>query len=142
MKPIVSAVHAWFWWVTSLPSACWIVRMSLAFADALVYSVVVSIFAIVILSVLGLLFRANHPELVGGDEDPEDGPAVAATVFTAVIIYVVRCVSPTSWRLSYGGPSEICEHLADVGCFQGFLVFCGFQGLLHLRENRRGTIAL
>ena len=124
------------------PSACWIARISSAFADALASSFVISIFAIVILSVLGLLFRGNHPELVGGDEDPEDGPAVAATVFTAVIIYVVRCVSPNSWRLLYGGTSEICENLADVGCFQGFLVFCGFQGLLHMRENRRGTIAL
>ncbi|KAK4239715.1 hypothetical protein C8A03DRAFT_32237 [Achaetomium macrosporum] len=87
MKPIVSAVQAW---------SC----------------VVISIFAIIILSVLGILFKGNHPELVGGDEDPENGPEVAATVFTAVIIYA------------------------------GFLVFCGFQGLLHLRENRRGAIAL
>ncbi|KAK4128582.1 hypothetical protein N657DRAFT_562091 [Parathielavia appendiculata] len=87
MKPIVSAVQAW---------SCF----------------VISCFAIVILSVLGILFRGNHPELVGGEEDPEDGPAVAATVFTAVIIYA------------------------------GFLIFCGFQGLLHIRENRRGSIAL
>jgi len=47
------------------------------------------VFAIVILSTLGLLYRANHPELVGGDEDPEDGATVAATVFIAVIIYAV-----------------------------------------------------
>ncbi|EGS17420.1 uncharacterized protein CTHT_0067450 [Thermochaetoides thermophila DSM 1495] len=87
MKPIVSAVQAW---------SCF----------------VISLFAIVILSVLGLLFKNNHPELVGGDDDPENGPEVAATVFTAVIIYT------------------------------GFLVFCGIQGLLHLRENRRGAIAL
>ncbi|KAH6650140.1 hypothetical protein F5144DRAFT_597628 [Chaetomium tenue] len=87
MKPVVSAMQAW---------SCF----------------VISVFAIVILSVLGFLFRGNHPELVGGEEDPADGPAVAATVFTAVIIYA------------------------------GFLVFCGCQGLLHLRENRRGAIAL
>ncbi|KAL2022787.1 hypothetical protein VTK56DRAFT_4603 [Thermocarpiscus australiensis] len=87
MKPIVSAVQAW---------SC----------------VTISIFAIVILSILGLLFNKNHPELVGGDEDPSNGPEVAATVFTAVIIYA------------------------------GFLIFCGFQGLLHLRESRRGAIAL
>jgi hypothetical protein len=32
---------------------------------------------------------------------------------------------------------------ADTGCSdQGFFVFCGLQGLLHLRENRRGAIAL
>ncbi|EAQ92700.1 predicted protein [Chaetomium globosum CBS 148.51] len=62
MKPVVSAMQAW---------SCF----------------VISVFAIVILSVLGFLFRGNHPELVGGEEDPADGPAVAATVFTAVIIY-------------------------------------------------------
>ncbi|KAL2154326.1 hypothetical protein VTH82DRAFT_3002 [Thermothelomyces myriococcoides] len=87
MKPIVSAMQAW---------SCF----------------VISVFAIIILSVLGFLFRGNHPELVGGEDDPENGPEVAATIFTAVIIYA------------------------------GFLVFCGFQGLLHLRENRRGAIAL
>jgi hypothetical protein len=58
-------------------------------AGLTINSVVISIFAIVILSTLGLLFRANHPELVGGDEDPEDGATVAATVFIAVIIYAV-----------------------------------------------------
>lgn len=52
----------------------------------------ISVFAIVILSVLGVLFRGNHPELVGGEEDPTDGPAVAATVFTAVIIYAVGSI--------------------------------------------------
>ncbi|KAK5663407.1 hypothetical protein OQA88_3836 [Cercophora sp. LCS_1] len=87
MKPVVSAMQAW---------SC----------------VVISIFAIVILSTLGFLFKANHPELVGGDEDPENGAAVATTVFTAVFIYA------------------------------GFLVFCGLQGLLHVRESRRGAIAL
>jgi hypothetical protein len=56
---------------------------------------VISVFAIVILSILGFLFKGNHPELVGGEDDPEDGPAVAATVFTAVIIYAVRFAHPT-----------------------------------------------
>lgn len=53
-------------------------------------------FAIVILSILGLLFRKNHPELVGGEEDPQNGEEVAATVFIAVLIYVV--CSPLSER--------------------------------------------
>ncbi|KAK4461865.1 hypothetical protein QBC42DRAFT_177437 [Cladorrhinum samala] len=87
MKPLVSAVQAW---------SC----------------VVISVFAIVVLTTLGFLFKANHPELVGGEEDPENGPVVAGVVFTAVTIYA------------------------------GFLVFCGLQGLLHARESRRGSIAL
>ncbi|EMR66296.1 hypothetical protein MGN70_013930 [Eutypa lata] len=87
MKPIVSSMQAW---------SC----------------VVISVFAIVILSILGGLFRSQHHEFVGGIEDPEDGPAVAGTIFTAVIVYAA------------------------------FLVFCGLQGMLHLRENRRGAIAL
>ena len=66
-------------------------------------SFVISVFAIVILSVLGLLFRGNHPELVGGVEDPEYGSAVAATVFTAVIIYAVCRANPASRRLSRVG---------------------------------------
>lgn len=69
-------------------------------------SFVISVFAIVILSVLGLLFRGNHPELVGGVEDPEDGPAVAATVFTAVIIYAVCRANPASTRLPIIGNRE------------------------------------
>ncbi|KLU87587.1 hypothetical protein MAPG_06584 [Magnaporthiopsis poae ATCC 64411] len=87
MKPLVSAVQAW---------SC----------------VVISVFAIIILSVLGLLFNSNHHELVGGGDDPENGPAVASTIFVAVLIYA------------------------------GFLVFCGLQGMLHVRESRRGAIAL
>ncbi|RYP36422.1 hypothetical protein DL767_003385 [Monosporascus sp. MG133] len=87
MKPVVSATQAW---------SC----------------VVISAFAIVILSILGGLFRSNHHEMVGGTGDPEDGSAVAGTIFTAVFVYAA------------------------------FLVFCGLQGMLHLRENRRGAIAL
>ncbi|KAK1989569.1 hypothetical protein LZ30DRAFT_776083 [Colletotrichum cereale] len=87
MKPVVSAMQAW-------------------------QCTVISVFAIVILGVLGLLFGQNHPELVGGEEDPEDGSAVASTIFVAVLIYI------------------------------GFFIFCGLQGLLHVRENRRGAIAL
>ncbi|KAK3383766.1 hypothetical protein B0T24DRAFT_673603 [Lasiosphaeria ovina] len=87
MKPVVGAMQAW---------SCF----------------VISIFAIVVLSVLSILFNKNHPELVGGDEDPENGHEVAKTLFVAIMIYI------------------------------GFIVFCGIQGLLHLRESRRGAIAL
>ncbi|KAK1639097.1 hypothetical protein BDP81DRAFT_392464 [Colletotrichum phormii] len=87
MKPVVGAMQAW-------------------------QCTVISVFAIVILGVLGILFKQNHPELVGSEEDPKDGSAVAGTIFVSVMIYV------------------------------GFFVFCGLQGLLHVRENRRGAIAL
>ncbi|KAB5536474.1 hypothetical protein GE09DRAFT_1213078 [Coniochaeta sp. 2T2.1] len=87
MKPVVGAMQAW---------SC----------------TVISAFAIIILGVLGLLFNAEHPEMVGGEEDPENGHTVAVTVGIAVLIYA------------------------------GFLVFCGIQGVLHMRESRRGAIAL
>jgi hypothetical protein len=58
-------------------------------------STVISAFAILILGILGLLFNAEHPEMVGGVEDPADGHEVAATIFIAVMIYAVStCVRP------------------------------------------------
>ncbi|KAL1302589.1 hypothetical protein AAFC00_002967 [Neodothiora populina] len=87
MKPVVSAFNAW---------TC----------------IVISVFAIVILSVLGTLFAKNNHTVMGSDEDPEDGSAVAAAVFGAVGIYGI------------------------------FLLFCGSQAFLHQRERRRGAIAL
>jgi len=87
MKPVVSILHAW---------SC----------------IVISVFAIVILSIIGALFKANHHSMVGSTADPANGAAVAATVFSAVIVYAV------------------------------FLLGCGFQAYLHYRDNRRGAIAL
>ncbi|KAF2175270.1 hypothetical protein K469DRAFT_69424 [Zopfia rhizophila CBS 207.26] len=87
MKPVVSAMNAW---------TC----------------IVVSVFAIVILSIIGSLFKSNNHIMMGGQEDPKDGSAVAGAVFGAVFIYI------------------------------GFFVFCGLQALLHLRESRRGAISL
>lgn len=52
-------------------------------------STVISVFAIIILSVLGLLFKSEHHELVGAEDDPENGPEVAATILLAVFIYAV-----------------------------------------------------
>lgn len=63
---------------------------SLGIANVCGHSVVVSVFAIVILSALGGLYRNNHEEFVGGIDDPEDGKAVAGPIFTAVIVYAVR----------------------------------------------------
>jgi hypothetical protein len=55
-------------------------------------SVVISVFAIVILSTLAGVYRSGHEEFVGGNGDPkpEDGKAISGTIFTAVIVYAVR----------------------------------------------------
>lgn len=50
----------------------------------------ISCFAIVILSVIGALFKANHHSMTGTLDDPQNPAAVAATVFSAVGVYVVR----------------------------------------------------
>ncbi|CAD0042544.1 unnamed protein product [Aureobasidium pullulans] len=70
MKPVVSAFNAW---------TC----------------VVISVFAIVILSIIGALFKTNNHSLMGSEEDPEDGAAVAASVFGAVAIYGLICTNET-----------------------------------------------
>jgi len=87
MKPVVSAMNAW---------TC----------------IVVSCFAIVILSVIGALFKSNNHSMMGSTEDPKDNTAVAAAVFGAVAVY------------------------------GGFLIFCASQAYLHMRESKRGAIAL
>ncbi|KAG6073906.1 hypothetical protein E4U15_006245 [Claviceps sp. LM218 group G6] len=114
MKPIISAMHAW---------SC----------------TVISVFAIVILSVLAVLYRSGHEELVGGinDPSPEQGKAVAGTIFTAVLVYAV-CEPPLKLPIIRAFLRTSILQLR----MQAFLVFCGFQGLLHVRENRRGAIAL
>ncbi|EAW12525.1 uncharacterized protein ACLA_009480 [Aspergillus clavatus NRRL 1] len=87
MKPVVSVLNAW---------SC----------------VVISLFAIVILSVLGSLYQREHHGFTGSEDEPEDGAAVAASIFTAVIIYAC------------------------------FFVFCAFQAYLHMRSRRDGAISL
>ncbi|GAP84901.1 hypothetical protein SAMD00023353_0802250 [Rosellinia necatrix] len=87
MKPVVGAMQAW---------SC----------------VVISFFAIIILSVIGSLYRTKHHEFTGGIDDPENTAEVSSTIFTAVVVYAA------------------------------FLVCCGFQGVLHMRESPRGAIAL
>jgi len=50
--------------------------------------------------------------MTGSTNDPSDPKAVAGSIFAAVIVYAV------------------------------FLVFCGFQALLHKRQSGRGAISL
>lgn len=61
-------------------------------------------FGIVILLVIGYLFKIGHELMMGLINDPEDGAAVAKTVFTAVLVYLA------------------------------FFVFCGCQVLVHKRN--------
>ncbi|ODQ64357.1 hypothetical protein NADFUDRAFT_47571 [Nadsonia fulvescens var. elongata DSM 6958] len=81
MKPVVSPAKAWF-------------------------CTVLSAFGILILGVIGLLFKNGHESMMGSLTDPEDGEAVASTVFGAVIVYLV------------------------------FFTFCGSQIYFNKRQNR------
>ncbi|CAI4860792.1 BDN_1c_G0056440.mRNA.1.CDS.1 [Saccharomyces cerevisiae] len=65
---------------------------------------ILSAFGVVILSVIAHLFNTNHESFVGSINDPEDGPAVAHTVYLAALVYLV------------------------------FFVFCGFQVYLARRK--------
>ncbi|CAK7903155.1 V-type proton ATPase subunit f [[Candida] anglica] len=70
------------------------------------FCTILSSFAVVILSFIGYLFNIGHESMMGSTEDPEDGKAVAKTVFGAVFVYLA------------------------------FLVFCGLQVVLIQRQNR------
>lgn len=87
MKPVVSAFNAW---------TC----------------TVISLFGVVILSIIGSLFARNHHMVMGLDEDAEDHKSVATAVFITVAIYA------------------------------GFAAFCGSQAWLNQRQSRRGAISL
>lgn len=79
-------------------------------------SIVVSCFAIVILSVIGALFQANHHSMTGTKDDPENPKAVAATVFSAVIVYAVRYF--------------LLLFQAGTGLWHMFNILQGFLGVL------------
>lgn len=90
MKPVVSAFQAWSWYAAN--SIPWLLPEHDA-ANLESSSTVVSVFAIIILSILASLYRSGHEEFMGTIEDPEDGKAVAGTIFTAVFVYIVRVSS-------------------------------------------------
>ncbi|KAG7196277.1 uncharacterized protein KQ657_000292 [Scheffersomyces spartinae] len=70
------------------------------------FCTVLSAFAIVILLFIGYLFKIGHESMMGSINDPEDGDAVAKTVFGAVFVYLA------------------------------FFVFCGSQVVLIKRQSR------
>ena len=76
----------------------------------------ISVFAIIILGVLGLLFNSNYEELVNGTEDPSNGPEVAGTIFIAVMIYTVRHSSLHRYTVSlYFARAPFADYLVFVG---------------------------
>ncbi|KAJ6130216.1 hypothetical protein N7512_002996 [Penicillium capsulatum] len=85
MKPVVSALNAWSWLAASPTRHC--LRKAMNSDLFSLPSVVISLFAIVILSVLGSLFHSNNHAYTGTEGEPEDGPAVAASIYVAVIVY-------------------------------------------------------
>ncbi|KAK1070951.1 hypothetical protein LTR33_010547 [Friedmanniomyces endolithicus] len=112
MKPLVSAFNAW---------TC----------------ITISLFAIVILSVIGSMFAHGNHSMMGSDEDPADGSKVAAAVFGAVGVYGVS----TALRCEM----IVCMVEFGAGVVAGlvvFLLFCGCQALVHRRQSRQGEIAL
>lgn len=68
----------------------------------------------IILGILGILFNNSHPELVGGEDDPENGPEVAATVFTALVIYTVRSAPTASQIIAARTPYAMQGVVADI----------------------------
>jgi hypothetical protein len=131
MKPVVSALNAW---------SC----------------IVVSVFAIVILSTIGAMFKVwryrflalvsltpkqtGNPIVMGHAEDPKDGNAVATAVFGAVAVYGV-CYS-LSLPLATPKSCSLLPVLSFADTSKGFLIFCGSQAWLHIRESKRGAISL
>jgi ribonuclease kappa len=70
---------------------------------------------------------------MGKSGDPADGAAVASTIFAAVIVYGVRQVHQS---LLFR-PVQLTRFT-----LQAFLIFCGLQAYLHVRNSRRGQISL
>lgn len=113
------------------------------------HSIVISCFAIVILSAIGSMFANGNHSLMGSTEDPKDGKKVAATVFGAVIVYAV-CVHLSYSRSTLGTERVVLKRaitmcasmLTGVCVVQIFLLFCASQAFLHARRHRQGEIAL
>jgi len=114
------------------------------------HSVVISVFAIIILSTIGAMFASGNHTVMGSAEDPKDGKSVATAVFGAVIIYGVSSsleeastVPSGSWKLETScDQSELKLTAHSSSTQQVFLLFCGSQALLHKRQTAGGEIAL
>ena len=164
VKPVVSSLNAWSWYTSTSAFS-----RRIHAANILSNSVVVSVFAIIILSVIGGLFKvrpcsspdtvfgtqdfstslnlrgrnaapwtpwltypvqrqANHHTMTGSTKDPENGPAVAVSVFAAVVVYAVR---PTPTRVqntrivSLIASSYLCHRVSSPKTQRVFLKSMG-----------------
>ncbi|CAG8188129.1 unnamed protein product [Penicillium nalgiovense] len=141
MKPVVSALNAWSWYAPSSQTVS--IESPIALTPRFSNSVIISVFAIIILSVLGSLYNSNNHAYTGSEGEPEDGPAVAASIYTAVIVYAVRHSSlpiPKPRRDRCMREDPVTDNALSGS--QGFFVFCGFQAYLHMRDSRGGAISL
>lgn len=65
------------------------------------------------------LVQRDHPGYTGSEDDPENGPAVAASIFTAVIVYAV------CWLALLGDLFETSSIANHVFCY-GYRHFSSF----------------
>ncbi|KAF8246333.1 hypothetical protein K440DRAFT_553581, partial [Wilcoxina mikolae CBS 423.85] len=54
--------------------------------------IVMSVFAIIILSTIATLFKNGHETMMGSTKDPVDGKSVASTLFASVLVYAAFLV--------------------------------------------------
>ncbi|GAV48634.1 hypothetical protein ZYGR_0N00380 [Zygosaccharomyces rouxii] len=53
------------------------------------FCTILSAFGVLILTPIAHLFNSNHESFLGSINDPEDGPAVAHTVYLAALVYLI-----------------------------------------------------
>ncbi|QNQ00123.1 Hypothetical protein YALI2_E01438g [Yarrowia lipolytica] len=79
------------------------------------FCTVISAFGIVILGVLGLLFKSGSESMVGSINDPKDGAAVASTIFSAVLVYIILFLlhdnEPTTKNSRANGDCQVSKTL-------------------------------
>lgn len=98
MKPVVSTFQAYCCFITSS-------------------------FAIVILSVIGYLFQTNSESFMGSINDPEDGKAVAKTVFSAVLyiwllpLWITNFIDSTTKQYPIINRSKVIIKSDSFCCF-------------------------
>lgn len=142
MKPVVGVMQAWSWYVALSFLHRALLRLisgknhRLKLINSL-YSIVLSVFAIVILSVIGALFKSNHHSMMGSTDDPKDGPAVATTVFSAVIVYIVRFMQTHPIYFSNGIHTS---HGIPMSFSYGVASFpCSLERLVNPRPHHRSS---